>query len=116
MSCKLLKLPTTKIGKFVVSSCHREQCRDPQAVICFTLMDYDVITANDFGGEAFLPLHSVPGVEIGSSSIENFHGLKPFILPLMFQKNKSENLEIKFKKKKKYVNFMHFSYFLEQEL
>ena len=80
-------------------------------------MDYDVITANDFGGEAFLPLHSVPGVEIGSSSIENFHGLKPFILPLMFQKNKSENLEIKFKKKKKkYVNFMHFSYFLEQEL
>ena len=95
MSCKLLKLPTTKIGRFVVSSCHREQCRDPQAVICFTLMDYDVITANDFGGEAFLPLHSVPGVEIGSSSIENFHGLKPFILPLMFQKNKSENLEVK---------------------
>ena len=52
-------------------------------------MDYDVITANDFGGEAFLPINSVPGVEIGSSSIDNFHGLKPFMLPLMFQKRKS---------------------------
>ena len=75
---------------FDVSSCHREQCRNQQAVICFTLMDYDVITANDFGGEALVPLNSVPGVEIGSSSIDNFHGLKPFILPLMFQKRKSE--------------------------
>ena len=75
-------------------------------------MDYDVITANDFGGEAFLPLHSVPGVEIGSSSIENFHGLKPFILPLMFQKNKSENLEIEFKKKKKYVKCELYSFFI----
>ena len=57
-------------------------------------MDYDVITANDFGGEAFIPLNLVPGVEIGSSSIDNFHGLKPFILPLMFQKNKSERFEL----------------------
>ena len=73
----------------VASSCHREQCRDRDAIICFTLMDYDVITANDFGGEAFLPINSVPGVEIGSSSIDNFHGLKPFMLPLMFQKRKS---------------------------
>ena len=52
-------------------------------------MDYDVITANDFGGEAFLPLQSVSGVELGSSSVDNFHGLKPHYLPLMFQKQKS---------------------------
>ena len=52
-------------------------------------MDYDVITANDFGGEAFLPLHAVSGVEMGSSSVDNFHGLKPHYLPLMFQKQKS---------------------------
>jgi hypothetical protein len=39
-----------------VSSVSREQCREANAVICFTLMDYDVITANDFGGEAFISL------------------------------------------------------------
>ena len=77
------------ISSLHFSSCHREQCRDPGAVICFTLMDYDVITANDFGGEAFLPLHAVSGVEMGSSSVDNFHGLKPHYLPLMFQKQKS---------------------------
>ncbi|XP_023321251.1 BAI1-associated protein 3 [Eurytemora carolleeae] len=66
----------------------REQCRDHGSVICFTLMDYDVLTANDFGGEAFISLSSVPGVEQGSSTVDNFHGLKPIHLPLMFQKNK----------------------------
>ena len=30
----------------------------------------------------------MPGVEQGSSTVENFHGLKPIHLPLMFQKNK----------------------------
>ena len=69
-------------------SVSREQVRDPNAVIAFTLMDYDVITANDFGGEAFLSLNTLPGVEHGSSSIDNFHGLKPINLPLMFQKQK----------------------------
>ena len=70
------------------SSCRREQCRDPEAVICFTVMDYDVITANDFGGEAFISLNTVSGVEHGSSSVDNFHGLKPLQLALMFQKQK----------------------------
>ena len=76
-------------------------------------MDYDVITKNDFGGEAFMSLSTVPGgsksqnmssrfprkitrresvvvagVEQGSSSVENFHGLKPLHLPLMFQKRR----------------------------
>ena len=69
-------------------SCRREQCRDPEAVICFTVMDYDVITANDFGGEAFISLNTVSGVEHGSSSVDNFHGLKPLQLALMFQKQK----------------------------
>ena len=70
------------------SSCRRDQCKDPEAVICFTVMDYDVITANDFGGEAFICLNSVSGVEHGSSSVDNFHGLKPIQLTLMFQKQK----------------------------
>ena len=44
------------------SSCSREQCKLPEAVLCFTLMDYDVITKNDFGGEAFMSLSTVPGI------------------------------------------------------
>ena len=31
------------------------------------------------------------GVEQGSSSVENFHGLKPLHLPLMFQKRRGES-------------------------
>ena len=46
---------------FLVSSCSREQCKLPEAVLAFTLMDYDVITKNDFGGEAFMSLSTVPG-------------------------------------------------------
>lgn len=31
-------------------------------MILFTVMDHDVITSNDFAGEAFLSLNSIPGV------------------------------------------------------
>jgi BAI1-associated protein 3 len=56
-------------------------------MIGFTVMDHDVITANDFAGEAFLSLNNIPGVsECGS--IDNFHGLKPIELVLMQQKDK----------------------------
>jgi BAI1-associated protein 3 len=56
-------------------------------MIGFTVMDHDVITANDFAGEAFLSLNNIPGVsEIGS--IDNFHGLKPIDLVLMQQRDK----------------------------
>lgn len=64
-----------------------EQCTQECAMIGFTVMDHDVITANDFAGEAFLSLNNIPGVsECGS--IENFHGLKPIDLVLMQQKDK----------------------------
>lgn len=53
------------------------------AMIAFTLMDHDVLTANDFGGEAFLPLAHIPGVADYCTSVENFHGLKQIELPLM---------------------------------
>ncbi|XP_066902110.1 BAI1-associated protein 3 isoform X2 [Halyomorpha halys] len=65
-----------------------EQCKSESAMIAFTVMDHDVLTANDFAGEAFLSLSSIPGVT-GSSSVENFHGLKHVDLPLMHQKNKN---------------------------
>lgn len=60
-------------------------------------MDHDVLTANDFAGEAFLGLSSIPGVADSNASIDNFHGLKHQELPLMQQKNKCIN-NLQFKK------------------
>nr|CAD7586946.1 unnamed protein product [Timema genevievae] len=67
-----------------------EQCRSEGAMILFTVMDHDVLTFNDFAGEAFLALGSIPGVADNNSSIDNFHGLKQVDLNLMHQKNKSK--------------------------
>nr|CAD7193595.1 unnamed protein product [Timema douglasi] len=66
-----------------------EQCRSEGAMILFTVMDHDVLTFNDFAGEAFLALGSIPGVADNNSSIDNFHGLKQVDLSLMHQKNKN---------------------------
>lgn len=60
-------------------------------MILFTVMDHDVLTANDFAGEAFLALGSIPGVN-SACNADNFHGLKHVDLPLMHQKNKSKLL------------------------
>ncbi|XP_065210917.1 BAI1-associated protein 3 isoform X2 [Planococcus citri] len=65
-----------------------EQCRVAGAMILFTVMDHDVLTANDFAGEAFLALSSIPGVN-SACNADNFHGLKHVDLPLMHQKNKN---------------------------
>ncbi|XKL63074.1 hypothetical protein PGB90_005438 [Kerria lacca] len=65
-----------------------EQCRISEAMILFTVMDHDVLTANDFAGEAFLALGSIPGVN-STCNADNFHGLKHVDLPLMHQKNKN---------------------------
>ncbi|XP_071549430.1 BAI1-associated protein 3-like isoform X3 [Panulirus ornatus] len=64
-----------------------ESCQQEGAMILFTLMDHDVITCNDFGGEAFLSLNTIPGVVPSSASVDNFHGLKHIELNLMFQKD-----------------------------
>ncbi|XP_024086156.1 BAI1-associated protein 3 isoform X2 [Cimex lectularius] len=65
-----------------------DQCKSEGAMICFTVMDHDVLTANDFAGECFLSLSSIPGVS-SSASADNFHGLKLIELPLMQQKDKN---------------------------
>lgn len=65
-----------------------EQCLVEGAMIAFTAMDHDVLTANDFAGEAFLALGNIPGVADYSTSVENFHGLKQVDLPLMQQNDK----------------------------
>ncbi|KAF5278098.1 hypothetical protein FQR65_LT03614 [Abscondita terminalis] len=66
-----------------------EQCRSPSAMIAFTVMDHDVLTANDFAGEAFLSLGSIPGVADTGAGVDNFHGLKPVELVLMQQQQKN---------------------------
>lgn len=53
-------------------------------------MDHDVLTANDFAGEAFLALGSIPGVADTGTGIDHFHGLKPVELILMHQHQKSK--------------------------
>lgn len=60
-------------------------------MVAFTVMDHDVLTANDFAGEAFLALGNIPGVADYSTSVENFHGLKQVDLPLMQQNDKSKH-------------------------
>ncbi|XP_022901984.1 BAI1-associated protein 3 isoform X2 [Onthophagus taurus] len=67
-----------------------EQCRAPGAMIAFTVMDHDVLTANDFAGEAFLGLGSIPGVADTGLGVDNFHGLKPVELVLMQQHQKNQ--------------------------
>ncbi len=69
-----------------VSSVKAEQCQTQGAMLLFTVMDHDVLTADDFAGEAFYPLSSVPGVTPQSAKPFNFHGLKPVELTLMFCK------------------------------
>lgn len=76
--------------KIILSSVSVEQCRSPDAMVLFTVMDHDVLTANDFAGEAFLGLSTIPGVTDTNASIDNFHGLKHTELPLMQQKNRSK--------------------------
>ncbi|XP_053994233.1 BAI1-associated protein 3 isoform X3 [Hylaeus volcanicus] len=66
-----------------------EQCRSPDSMVVFTVMDHDVLTANDFAGEAFLGLSTIPGVADTNATIDNFHGLKHAELPLMQQKNRN---------------------------
>lgn len=66
-----------------------EQCRSSAAMIAFTVMDHDVLTANDFAGEAFLGLGTIPGVADTGLGVDNFHGLKPVELVLMQQHQKS---------------------------
>ncbi|XP_047741537.1 BAI1-associated protein 3 [Hyalella azteca] len=71
-----------------------QSCQAEGAMIVFTLMDHDVITCNDFGGEAFLSLNTIPGVASSSTGVDTLHGLKPIELALMFR-NDPDNLILK---------------------
>ena len=66
---------------FYFSNISREQCREAGAMISFTLMDWDVLTADDFGGEAFIALR----LEILFSYIIHFRFSCYYVL-LVFRK------------------------------
>ena len=57
----------------------------------FSVFDHDVLTSNDFAGEVYFSLNCIPGIQKKGSlggSADNFHGLKQFHLPIMFQDTK----------------------------
>ncbi|XP_039440945.1 BAI1-associated protein 3 isoform X3 [Culex pipiens pallens] len=67
-----------------------DQCQSEAAMIVFTVMDHDVLTANDFAGEAFLSLNNIPGVASNFTlNIENFDCVTQLDLPLLEMKDKS---------------------------
>lgn len=69
----------------------QEQCQAEAAMIIFTVMDHDVLTANDFAGEAFLSLNNIPGVaRTFNMNIENFDCVAQIDLPLLEMKDKSK--------------------------
>lgn len=65
-----------------------DQCRHESAMILFTVMDHDVITSNDFAGEAFLSLNSIPGVL--APLPHDINSIDRVDLILMHQQNKGE--------------------------
>ncbi|KFB48238.1 AGAP005816-PA-like protein [Anopheles sinensis] len=66
----------------------QEQCQGEAAMIVFTVMDHDVLTANDFAGEAFLALNNIPGVGT-NFNIDNFNVQAQIDLPLLEMKDKN---------------------------
>ena len=80
---------------------------DDDAMLLFSLYDHDVITCNDFGGEALFPLRDVPGVvPRGRSNVGNFHGLKQVELALMFQENTGNYAFVLVRKTREILNFV----------
>ena len=53
----------------------------------FTVFDHDVLSYNDFAGDAYLSLNTIPGI-VGAGGNSNFHGLKQIHLPLSFEEDK----------------------------
>ncbi|KAL4084626.1 hypothetical protein QTP88_027557 [Uroleucon formosanum] len=65
-----------------------DQCRHESAMILFTVMDHDVITSNDFAGESFLSLNSIPGVL--APLPHDINAIDRVDLILMHQQNKGK--------------------------
>lgn len=70
-----------------------DQCRHESAMILFTVMDHDVITSNDFAGESFLSLNSIPGVL--APLPHDINAIDRVDLILMHQQNKGKKTKRK---------------------
>ncbi|KAG0418433.1 hypothetical protein HPB47_004861, partial [Ixodes persulcatus] len=66
----------------------QERCRQAVALLSFTVMDHDMMTRNDFEGEAFFALAAVPGVEESPPVAP----AQPVDLPLVQPREKNEIL------------------------
>ncbi|XP_075725251.1 BAI1-associated protein 3-like isoform X8 [Rhipicephalus microplus] len=64
----------------------QERCRQAVAILSFTVMDHDMMTRNDFEGEAFYALAAVAGVEDSVPIAPS----QPVDLPLLQPKEKNE--------------------------
>lgn len=64
----------------------QERCRQAVAILSFTVMDHDMMTRNDFEGEAFYALAAVAGVEETLPIAPS----QPVDLPLLQPKEKNE--------------------------
>lgn len=63
-----------------------ESCRSPHAALALSVWDRDVLTADDFAGEALVPLARVPGVH--GRAIPDPQ--RPLELPLMQLHDRSQ--------------------------
>ncbi len=66
------------------------ECSEAAAMIRFSVFDHDVLSFNDFGGEAFLSLNTIPGIAQDDDGSSNLRGLKQIQLPLAFQEHKGK--------------------------
>ena len=72
----MLQLPVCSL----CSSVTVEDCQADGACINFTVMDHDFMVSNDFAGEAFLSLNTIPG--ISGEEISGFSALTPLTMTL----------------------------------
>ncbi|CAM1322555.1 BAIAP3 (predicted), partial [Pycnogonum litorale] len=70
-------------------SVSRSQCKNEIAMIRFTVMDHDIMVSNDYAGEAYVSLSTVPGVD----GVEN-KKIKHKELVLMRPNDKNNDIAI----------------------
>jgi hypothetical protein len=69
-----------------------ELCFQPGASIHFTVMDHDLVFSNDFEGEAFLDLNTIPGLrgDLATKGDGGYKDLKYTELCLIRPKSKNK--------------------------
>jgi BAI1-associated protein 3 len=76
--------------KFDVSE---DQCAQSGSSIVFTVMDHDLLSANDFAGEAYMSTDSIPG--ICKQQTPGHSALTPVSLPLMMRSTETNSKKLR---------------------